>query len=122
MPYQYFGQAAIPKRFVLVCHEKEHAICLKATTKVTLYANDPKMMAGVVFYLAGSLAFFEADTAVQPDNLHPIAHTNISRCLDNRTFEMLGMMPEGFKEALSTAITSSVTMKPARKKHLLERL
>jgi len=122
MPYQYPGKLAVPKRFVVVCHEAGYAICLKATSQVALYASDPKMKGGIVFFTAGELTFFESDTAVQPDNLHPIAHTNIVRCLQSHTFEMLGMMPESFKARLSAAITTSITMKPARKKHLIERL
>jgi hypothetical protein len=122
MPYQYPGQAAVAKRFVAVCHEAGYAICLKVTSQVTLYTSNPKMMGGVVFYTAGELAFFEADTAVQPDNLHPIPHGDILRCVQNHTLELLGTMPLAFRGQLSTAITTSVTMKPARKKHLLERL
>jgi len=122
MPYQYPGEAAVPKRFVLVCHEAGHAICLKATSQVALYTSDPRMMAGVVFYPAGNLSFFESDTAVQPDNLHPIPHASIVRCIQNQTLERLGIMPAEFRGQLAAAIATSVTMKPARKKHLIERL
>jgi hypothetical protein len=122
MPYQYPGSPSVPKRFVVICHEAGHAICLKTTSQVALYTSDPKMMGGVVFYAGAELVFFEVDTAVQPDNAHPIPHADILRCLQNQTLEVLGMMPDGFRDHLSAAIAKSVTMKPARKKHLLERL
>jgi hypothetical protein len=122
MPYKYLGEPSEMKRFVVVCHEAAHAICLKATSKVALYVSDPRMMGGVVFYRAGDLSFFELDTAIQPDNPHPIPHADILHCLQSNTLEILGNMPAGFKAQLAAAIGASITMKPARKKNLLERL
>jgi len=122
MPYRYPGQAAVLKRFVVIFHEAGHAICLKATSKVALYINNPAMMAGVVYYTAGRLSFFPVDTAIQPDNLHPIPHADIASCLQYGTFEILGKMPADFKQLLITAVNASITMKTARKATVIQRL
>jgi hypothetical protein len=122
LPYTYPGERPELKRFVFICNEPAHAICLKTTSKITLYQNDPALMAGVVFYQKQSTTFFELDTAVQPDNLHPLSHTDISQSIQQRTFEHLGTMPMGFRASLISAINASKTMKPERKRNLLARL
>jgi hypothetical protein len=95
---------------------------MKATSQVALYVGDPEKLAGVVFYTAGQLPFFPVDTAVQPDNPHPIAHNVIAQCIARRTLVILGQMPADFSQLLAAAITASVTMKPARKQHWIARL
>ena len=122
MPYQYPGESVVAKIFVCVGHESGCALCMKATSQVALYVNDTAKLDGVVFYAAGELSFFSFDTAIQPDNPHPISHTDIGKCIANGTFVLLGKMPDTFPARLISAIKASVTMKPVRKKHWLERL
>jgi hypothetical protein len=125
-PYQYQGGLSEAKRFVFLCNEVlggvEHAICLKATSKVTLYQNNASLMAGVVYYPRAVIDFFELDTAVQPDNLHPIPHSQLIAHLRNGVLEHLGSMPADFKLKLEAAIQASKTMKPERKRSVLARL
>ena len=122
MPYEYQGEAPVPKIFVLICHEVNSAICFKATSQVSIYANNTALRAGVVFYASGDIPFLPVDTAIQPDNPHPIAHADINRCMANGTFEPLGTMPDDFAQKLVSAINASITMKPVRKKNFLARL
>jgi hypothetical protein len=95
---------------------------MKTTSKVALYTGDPEKLAGVVFYPSKKLSFFPEDTAIQPENPHPIPHADIAQCMARGTFELVGDMPEDFGVLLTAAITASVTIKPARKQHWLERL
>jgi hypothetical protein len=122
LPYTYADERPELKRFVFIRHEAGYAICLKATSKVILYLNDPTLMAGVIFYQKNSLAMFELDTVIQPDNPHPLSHIEINRSIKQGTFEHLGAMPEDFRAALLNAINASKTMKPERKRNLLARL
>ncbi len=80
------------------------------------------MMDGVIYYAAGELPFFELDTAIQPDNPHPIRHGDIAASNIAGTFELLGQMPEDFKDRLIAAVNASVTLAPARKRNILQRL
>jgi hypothetical protein len=122
MPYVYQDEPAVPKIFVMICHEGSCAICFKATSGVDIYENNPDLKAGVVFYKAKSLPFFPLNTAIQPDNPHPIAHVDIRRCMTNGSFEHLGEMPDNFGDLLVAAIKSSITMKPSRKANWLKRI
>jgi hypothetical protein len=122
LPYTYLGEQAERKRFVFICNEADHAICLKTTSNTLLYKNDPALMAGVVFYAEGTSDLFERDTAVQPDNPHPIAHQDILNSIKRQTFEQLGVLPADFRDRLIAAIGVSKTMKPERKRNLLKRL
>ncbi len=122
MPYQYPGEEAVAKIFVLICHDGNHALCMKATSQISMYANNADQMKGVVYFAAMELPFFPVDTAVQPDNPHPITHIDISRCQANGSFKLLGNMPKDFPERLMSAIANSITMKPARKQHWISRL
>jgi len=80
------------------------------------------MMAGIVYYKAKEVSFFELDTAIQPDNPHPIRHGDIATCNIAGTFEVLGQMPENFRERLLVAVNSSVTLTPARRQSLLAKI
>jgi hypothetical protein len=122
LPYTYLGEQPERKRFVFICNEASHAICLKTTSNTVLYKNDPALMAGVVFYAEGTSNLFERDTAIQPDNPHPIAHQDILNSIKRQTFEQLGVLPTDFRDKLIAAIGASKTMKPERKRNLLKRL
>jgi hypothetical protein len=122
LPYTYQREPPTPKRFVFLCNEQNSALCLKTTSKVVLFLNDQTLMSGVVFYPKGELDIFELDTAVQPDNLHPIAHTDIQRSISMGSFELLGTMPSDFRDKLIAAVNASKTMKPERKRNILARI
>jgi hypothetical protein len=47
LPYTYADERPELKRFVFIRHEAGYAICLKATSKVILYLNDPTLMAAL---------------------------------------------------------------------------
>jgi hypothetical protein len=95
-PYQYLGQPNTEKIFVVIFHEKLFAICMKATSQTALYENSKEMKAGVVYYKSGELPFFSVNTAIQPDNLHPIPHVHMAKCHLNSSLKMLGQMPARF--------------------------
>jgi len=97
------------------------AFCIKATSKTTAYANNPKRLAGVVFYRAGVISFFEKDTVIEPDNQFPIPHYDLIRQHSNASGDvrLLGALPSDFPAALAKAVRDSVTMPPSKKKRLL---
>jgi hypothetical protein len=95
---------------------------MKATSKTAIYNSNPAMKSGVVYYIAGELPFFGLNTAIQPDNLHPINHCDITACQAAGSLIILGQMPLDFGERLKLAVNSSITMKPVRKQSILTRL
>jgi hypothetical protein len=126
MPYKYGNEKPEVKYFVLLCHERHNgswiAIFLKATSQTAIYENRPEMMAGVAYYVSGEVAFFPANTAVQPDNLHPIPHAALTKSYLEGQLKVMGSMPNDFREKITAAADASVTMKPDRKKNFLARL
>jgi hypothetical protein len=109
-----------------MCHDKMYgagfAICLKATSQTAIYENNNEMMAGVVYYKANELSFFNSNTAIQPDNLHPISHSDIVSCYEKGIFDILGNMPDDFSDRLINAINASITISSERKQNILKRL
>jgi len=95
---------------------------MKATSQTTLYDNNKDMRSGVVYYKAGEIAYFPLNTAIQPDNLHPIPHLEISKCHGNSSLKILGKMPEDFHDKLVAAIKASITLSEDRKQNLLSRI
>jgi hypothetical protein len=126
VPYQYEGQPLLSKLFVTLCHENlggvEYALCLKATSQTTLYENSKLVMAGCVFYKGGEIEFFPSNTAIQPDNPHPISHAYLSQCHSSDSLSILGIMPADFRRKLINAIQASFRLTPERKQHWLSRI
>jgi hypothetical protein len=124
--YRYQGREPIGKIFVCVAHEQLKgdwfAICMKATSQTLLYENHTAMMAGVVYYPKHSLSFFPESTAIQPDNPHPIAHSQLAACHAQGTLTILGAMPPDFPSRLTAAITGSITLSAERKQNYLQRI
>lgn len=87
-------------------------ICIKATSQIEAYRNNPKKMAGVVFYQAGSISFFEKDTIIQPDNYFAMLHSTLAKQRAVGDLTVLGAMPDGFRDALIEAVVASETMTP----------
>jgi hypothetical protein len=114
----------IGRRFVCLEHRsldgKEYAFCLKATSKVGAYTNNPGMMAGAVFYPAGTLQFFKKDTVIQPDNQFPIPHLDLIRQHRAEKVRILGSMPDSFPGDLIAAVEASRTMTPREQKRIIE--
>ncbi|MGH9431599.1 MAG: hypothetical protein ACRD3T_08655 [Terriglobia bacterium] len=97
-------------------HRGDHAICIKATSKVDIYLNNEERMAGCVFYRAGSLNCFPKDTAIQPDNLIPIPHGQLKVCHAKAELEILQRLPSDIEERLRSSIQASSTMSGVQKK------
>lgn len=95
---------------------------MKATSQTTLYENNKEMRSGVVYYKAGELAYFSLNTAIQPDNLHPIPHIEITKCYGNTSLKILGQMPGDFHDKLVAAVKASITLSEDRKQNLLSRI
>jgi hypothetical protein len=95
---------------------------MKATSHTSLYDNNHEMRAGVVYYKAGELSYFPMNTAIQPDNLHPIPYAHIATCHANSTLKYLGQMPTDFHEKLLAAVKASVTLSEERKLNILSRI
>ena len=99
-----------------------YILCVKATSQTTIYENNKEMMAGCVYYKAGDIDIFPVNTAIQPDNPHPIPHEHLVQCHENNSLTILGVMPEDFHQKLTTAIQSSTTLTAVRKQKWLARL
>jgi hypothetical protein len=95
---------------------------MKATSQTTLYENNKDMKAGVVYYKAGELSYFSMNTAIQPDNLHPIPHAEIAKCYANSSLKLLGQMPEDFHDKLVAAVKASITLSEDRRLSILGRI
>ncbi len=112
------------RRFVCLCHKtlqaRHFAICLKATSQLDSYRNNPQRMPGVVFYRAGLIPFFEKDTIVDPDNPFPIPHFDLIKQHLSGGLKILGALPEDFPEVLAKAVRASVTMSPREQRRILE--
>ena len=121
VPYQFQGEISKEKLFVVLGHRSRNAICIKATSKVDLYVNNPEMMAGCVFFKAREISCFSLDTAVQPDNQIPIAHRDIIAAHRDGSLEIT-LLPDSFEERLRKAITDSTTLDDRLRARLLELL
>ncbi len=108
------------KRMVVIGHSENHAICLKATSKVDFYKNS--QFKDVVFYSAGEYSFFEKDTAIQPNNQFAISHENLENYHKNGSFKILDQLPSTFKSSLIVAIGNSHTMNSKKSKRLMSLL
>ena len=118
-PYDFGGNfGGRTKLFVVVGHKEDYLICIKATSQIDVYLNNEDKKAGCVYYEAGESGCFTKDTAIQPDNQFPVSYGLIRTCHNNHTFESLGVLPDSFKEALTTAIANSVTMNDREKGRL----
>ena len=106
-----------PKRFVVLAHVNGHAYCLKTTSIVTPYFDDPSKMVGAVFYKKGSTAAFDSDTVVQPDNPFPIPYAEIELA-QARGALTVSLLPGDFGDRLCEAVQKSETLKPVPKKRL----
>ena len=105
--------AAEEKLIVLAFHEMDCAVCVKATSNVALYVNNPEKMAGAVLMKSGAYPFFPKDTVIQPDNLFAVKHSRIAPEM------VIGLLPESFRAELVDAINNSITMAENRRQKLL---
>jgi len=117
LPYNFEGNL-IEKLFVVICHRAGNAICIKATSKVAIYRNNPQRMAGCVHYAGGALKCFPVETVVQPDNQFPIAHTDILKAHTKGVLEV-HPPPPNFEQALLKAIRDSATLDERLRERLL---
>ncbi|MGA2601109.1 MAG: hypothetical protein ABSH09_29430, partial [Bryobacteraceae bacterium] len=118
LPYLFDGaERAVKKRFVVLAHIDGHAICIKATSKTTIYETNCDMMAGCVYYRAGELDCFPESTAIQPDNQIPIRHYLITSAESRGELEVW-QLPHDFREKLIDAIENSITLNRRQKERL----
>lgn len=126
--YRFAGDAdSLPGRLFVfldnVTLDKQAlALCVKATSKVEPYRNNPRMMQGAVFYKGGVVPCFPKDTIIQPGNLFPIPHLELIRNNGQGKAAVVGVMPPAFMSELLKAVQDSVTMSPKEKKRILSLL
>jgi hypothetical protein len=95
---------------------------MKATTKTQKYETDRSQMAGCVYYKQGDVPCFHSNTAIQPDNIHPIPYDHLIEQEENGRYQHRGSLPADFHAKLIAAIRNSVTLSMVRKKNLLAQL
>lgn len=121
LPYKFSGEEEHRyKRFVVLGHFENHAICIKATSKVEIYKNNKELMGGCVHYEAKEVSFFEQETVVQPDNYVAIPHQRLTDCQKTGELEIIGDLPVHFEADLAAAIEDSVTLTEPNRKRLIE--
>jgi hypothetical protein len=104
---------------VCLDHVGGHAFCLKATSQLEAYENRPDRLKGVIFVRAGTVACFNRDTIIQPDNQFAIPHPTLATQEASGEFEILGAMHDGFREDLAKAVRASITMSPREQQRIL---
>jgi hypothetical protein len=117
IPYKFDGNRT-EKFFVLICHRGVNAICIKATSKVEIYKNNPNMMKSCIYYAAGEVKCFPLETVVQPDNQFPISHADLGKAFMERTLEIHPPLPN-FEHELRRVIRESDTLDDRRRERLL---
>ncbi len=100
-------------------HRQGHAICLKATSNVEVYKNNPEKLAGCIFYKGGETNAFPQETVVQPDNPAPISHAHLVAMHQKKALEVCGQLPSDFVSRLTAAIEESTTLNDQQKERLL---
>lgn len=120
IPYTFEGSRT-EKLFVVLCHRAGNAICIKATSKVTVYKNNPNMMRGCICYAAGTFGCFPLETVVQPDNQVPIPHSDIAKAHNAGQLEVHPTLPK-FEQELRRAIGASATLDERRRERILAML
>lgn len=121
IPYTFAGSTyGESKRFVILGHKESFAVCIKATSKVEIYKNNPEKLAGCVYYTAREISLFETDTAIEPDNPFPVPHSYIANCERKGSLEILGTLPNDFQGKIAKAIEDSSTLSRERKRNFLE--
>jgi hypothetical protein len=111
------GQAPISKLFVVIAHHGAYAICLKATSNTQQYENDKERMAGCVYFPAGELKCFPISTAVEPENQHPISHTQIESEFAAGKVE-IHTLPDDFQARLLKAVQDSDALNGVKRARL----
>ena len=111
------GQTPISKLFVVIAHQGAYAICLKATSHTQQYENDKVRMAGCVYFPAGELKCFPSNTAVVPENQHPISHAQIEREFAAGKVE-IHSLPDDFRARLVKAVQDSDALNGAKRARL----
>ena len=121
LPHKFIDEDKITsKRFVVIGHEKEFAICIKATSQIEVFKNNPSKMVGSVSFKANECECFDKDTLVEPDNQIPIRHDAITKADRDSTLTILGELPKDFGAKLIEAVENSETMSEMEQKRLLK--
>jgi len=118
VPYK-FDEELIPlsRLFVVLAHAGGCAICIKATTKTSLYKNNPSQMAGCIHFQAGEVLCFPEETIIQPDNQIPIEHSHI-RDSHIRDQVQIHTLPSDFPAKLREAVRKSETLTGRERKRI----
>jgi hypothetical protein len=118
VPFKFEGElTAISKLFVVIGHAGNCAICIKATSKTTLYDNNPHQMLGCVYFKAGEVPCFPENTVIQPDNQIAIEHSHIKDSHLRRQVK-IHALPKDFPDRLRKAVSNSRTLTGRERKRI----
>jgi hypothetical protein len=121
--YEYPSQRGEEKYFIVLRHDKTSAgficRCIKATSRIARFENDPDLLKGVVLYEQRTIPFFTERTVVDPDSKLDIDHSHLKDQSRKNRFRVAGKMPEDFHERLVKAIKDSDQLAPKIKRELL---
>jgi hypothetical protein len=119
VPYHFVGDPKPEEKlFVVLCHKDCYAICIKATSKVEVFENNPSKKKGCVWFPANQLPCFPLQTAIDPDNQFAIHHDVIRKAKKDGILEVY-QLPDGFESDLRKAISNSATLAPRQRARIL---
>lgn len=101
-------------------HIRECCVCLKATSKVSQYKTNPKLLAGVVLLSPSELACFKLETAIQPENVFAIPYEALKDHHNRCRLEISEVSNSDMRRRLEVAITASSRIISTRKIKLIE--
>jgi hypothetical protein len=120
LPFQFSNSSQITQKwFVVIAHENGNAICVKATSKVERYKNNPYLMAGCAFFPVGEIPCFPKETALQPDNRFEIPHSLIEREHANGKVTIAATSVD-CRERLIASVTKSNQLNRRERQTILE--
>jgi hypothetical protein len=112
------GDGPTKKLFVVLGHESNSCICVKATSKIGVFRASDQLLAGVVLFKAGEEGF-PLETAIDPNNIFAMDYQKLRGYFSRRDFELMGVLGGEFKRRMAEAITNSVTIPRLRKPRIL---
>jgi hypothetical protein len=119
--YEYEGQPAEEKLFVVLRHNEEFGQkfcwCVKATSQVQNFTAD--MLKGCIAYKQGTIAFFPKDTIIDTSNILTLLHNTMASEAIKGRYCIEGKMPDDFHQKFVDAVRASITLEPKKKVVLL---
>jgi hypothetical protein len=117
LPYEFEGDPNVKtKRFIVALNfvEQKTILCFKPTTQVAYYDSEPDRLKGVVEYRKDETCF-EADRTIVEPKRYPIPYWQIERFDALGQLEILGYMPDDFRDRMKAAVKAKGEWRKSQK-------